>query len=204
MGLNAGNLMNGQLPYDDVLNAVSNRAALTNSLGIGGTAQPATLKDLGIGQLDAMKTGGSMMQQMVGMAETISPIGRYMTPQMMMLTPLDRIKMSMEQNQLIQQSDQNKNNLEALGASNLAPSGGGGSGGGGAGIGSALSGVGSLLGSFGGMGGGASSSLPAPDYSSLIGSGNAAPTAVGQNVQPRSLFSPQASSMFRGSTGLYV
>jgi hypothetical protein len=94
---------------------VSNRNEMTNALGIPGTGTNATLKDLGLSQLDAVKAGGGILKDMVGIAETINPVGRRMSPQSMMISPQDRIRMTMEQNQLIQQSDQNKYNLGASG-----------------------------------------------------------------------------------------
>lgn len=112
----AGNeLLNGRLPFEDVLGIVSDRNELANALGTPGAAGNATLKDLGISRLGAIQSGGGILKDMVGIAETISPINRYMKPQDMMLDPATRIGMEMQQNQLIQQSDQNRNNLEAAG-----------------------------------------------------------------------------------------
>lgn len=156
-----GDLLHGQLPYDDVLGIVSNRNELANQLGTPGTGGPATLKDLGMSRLDAIQKGGGILKDMVGMAETISPISRYDTPASWMIKPIDRVQLEMQQRQLVQQSDQNKNNLEAAGDPAayaqlqlaLAQAG---AGGGGAGVGSAIGGLGQLIpslfksGSFGG------------------------------------------------------
>lgn len=113
LGHATGDLVSGRLPYDDVLNIVGDRANLTGAMGIPGTDGPATMRDLGLSRLDAIKTGSGLMQNMVQMAETINPMSRRMRPQDNMVSPLDRIRLTMEQNQLIQQSDQNRNNIEA-------------------------------------------------------------------------------------------
>lgn len=111
----AGNdLLNARLPFSDVLDIVSNRTDLTNSVGIpgqGGTN--ATLKDLGLSQLDAVKAGGGILKDMVGIAETVNPVSRRAKPQDMFLDPTERVNWQLQQNQLIQQSEQNKNNLAA-------------------------------------------------------------------------------------------
>lgn len=165
-----GDLLHGQLPYDDVLGIVSNRNELANQLGTPGTSGAATLKDLGMSRLGAIQQGGGILKDMVGMAETISPISRYDSPASWMIKPLDRVQLEMQQRQLVQQSDQNRNNLEAAGDPAayaqlqlaLAQAG---AGGGGAGAASAIGGLGQLLpslfksGSFGG-GGGSSSTVP--------------------------------------------
>lgn len=111
----AGNdLLNARLPFSDVLDVVSNRNDLTNSVGIpgqGGTN--ATLKDLGLSQLDAVKAGGGILKDMVGIAETVNPVARRARPQDMFLDPTERVNWKIQQQQLIQQSQQNENNLAA-------------------------------------------------------------------------------------------
>lgn len=111
----AGNdLLNGRLPFSDVLDIVSNRTDLTNSVGIpgqGGTN--GTLKDLGLSQLDAVKAGGGILKDMVGIAETVNPVSRRAKPQDMFLDPSERVNWKIQQQQLIQQSQQNENNLAA-------------------------------------------------------------------------------------------
>lgn len=113
LGADASPLLRGELPYDDVLGIVSGSTGRVGSLNIAGTAGPATARDLGLSRLDAIGKGAGLMQQMVQTAQTISPVDRQMTPQMSMLSPADRIRWNMEQNQVIQQSDQNRNNIEA-------------------------------------------------------------------------------------------
>jgi hypothetical protein len=110
---NAGSLLEGKLPYDDVLQIAADRGSLSGALGTPGTAGPATLRDLGLSRLDAIKTGSGLMKGMVDIAETISPVSRYLTPASSMISPTDRIRTAIEQNQLIQQSEQSANNLAA-------------------------------------------------------------------------------------------
>lgn len=112
-GQNSTQLLKGRLPYDDVLDIAANRSGLSGALGVPGTGGPATLRDLGLSRLDAIKTGGSMLNNMVDIAERVNPVNRRMTPQDEYLKPFDRIQAAMQQNQLIQQSDQNKYNIAA-------------------------------------------------------------------------------------------
>lgn len=113
LGMNTGALLRGQLPYSDVLDIVANRGGLEGSLGTPGGGATATYRDLGLSQLEGMKTGAGLLGSMVNIAETINPISRRARVQDQFLSPLDRIRLGMEQNQLIQQSDQSKYNIEA-------------------------------------------------------------------------------------------
>lgn len=113
LGANTGDLLSGRLPFDDVMDIMSDRSELSGGLGIPGTAGPATLKDLGISRLDAMGKGAGLLGEMVNIAETISPRSSYMRPQDSFINPLDRIRATMEQNVLKQQSGQNILNLGA-------------------------------------------------------------------------------------------
>lgn len=112
-GMATNSLLQGQLPYDDVLDIVAKRGEAGNAMGIPGGSAPATLRDLGLSRLDAVKTGAGLMKGMVDIADQINPVGRQMLPQSMYLNPMDRINAAMQQNQIIQQSDQNRNNIEA-------------------------------------------------------------------------------------------
>lgn len=110
---NTADLVNGRLPYDDVLQIAGNSNQLANAMGTPGTGAPGTLRDLGISQLQGMQTGQGLLQGMVGIAEQVSPVARYSRPQDFMLTPSQTIPWEIEQQQLIQQSTQNANNLAA-------------------------------------------------------------------------------------------
>lgn len=110
---NAGSLIKGNLPYDDVLGIVGNQNELGNTIGVPGTSAPATLKDLGISRLSAMQTGQGMLSGMIGQAEQVSPEARYSRPQDYYLYPSQTIPWEIEQRQLEQQSQQNANNLAA-------------------------------------------------------------------------------------------
>lgn len=69
-------LSGGQLPYSDVLDIVSNRQELGNSLGIAGTNTNATLKDLGLSRLTAQQTGAEMLSRIANLTESIDPISQ--------------------------------------------------------------------------------------------------------------------------------
>lgn len=114
-GAATGDLLRGNLPYEDVLEVVRNRADLSNTLGVPGTAGSATLRDLGISRLDAIKTGGGMLQDMVNIAERVSPRASYLVPRDLIVPPGARIETALLQQQLRQQSEQNFNNLAASG-----------------------------------------------------------------------------------------
>lgn len=113
MGENTNAMLSGRLPFEDVMDITGDRNSMTGSIGIPGTGGAATLKDLGISRMDAMKSGTGMLGDMISMAETISPSASYMRPQSMMISPMDRIAAQTEQNSLDQQSRQNANNLRA-------------------------------------------------------------------------------------------
>ena len=114
-GAGAGALLHGEIPYQDVLGIIGDRAGLAGKLGIPGTAGNATLKDLGMSRMDALKTGGGMLQDMVGIAERVSPRNDYLTPKEFLISPADRVKTNIAQNELLQQSQQNYENLKAGG-----------------------------------------------------------------------------------------
>lgn len=108
-------LLNGRLPYEDVLGIISDGNEARNVTGIPGSNTAATLKDLGLSRLDAIKTGGGILQQQASIAEQVNPVSRRLAPQSMLLNPSQAVGWEMEQNQLEQQSLQNKYNLAATG-----------------------------------------------------------------------------------------
>lgn len=222
-GANANALLKGQLPFSDLQSIVGNDSAQAASLGIpGGAVGPTSLKDLGLSQLSGMQMGGSMLQNMVSMADQVSPTAGYMTPQSQLLSPADQIQNEMNQNQIIQQSDQNANNLAAEGdpAARLqlglqvsgALSGASGQPSpAAAGISSGLS---SLLGSLGGskglgVGGGTAGSASGGLLSSLLGgsSTSAASSASSPSISP-SVYSnwapgPQSGTYYMPQVSYY-
>lgn len=100
-------LLDGQLPFSDVLDIVSNRGELNNALGTPGAGTNATLKDLGISRLQATQQGGSMFQSILGsLNQNVSPTGNLFTAQSNYLTPGARLSGDLEQAQLQQQSGQ--------------------------------------------------------------------------------------------------
>lgn len=107
-------LLLGRLPYGDVLDITSNRSELAASVGVPGGSAKATLRDLGVSQLQATQSGASLFQQMMGIAEAVNPQQSRMRPQQMYFNPLDRAQLDIEQATLQQQSEQNANNLAAM------------------------------------------------------------------------------------------
>lgn len=68
-------LLAGRLPFEDVMDIISDRQSLAGSVGTFGTQTNATLKDLGLSKLDAIQTGGNMFQQFAQtLNSSVSPI----------------------------------------------------------------------------------------------------------------------------------
>jgi hypothetical protein len=114
MGDVTRDLLLGRLPYGDVLDITANRSEMSANLGIPGGGANATLRDLGLSQMGAIQQGGSMFQQMLQAAQAVNPHERRMTPQGMFFTPQQRAELDITQAQLKQQSEQSRNNLEAM------------------------------------------------------------------------------------------
>lgn len=124
MSSSAKALLGGQLPYQDVLDIVSNRQELGNQLGTAGTYTGATLKDLGLSQLSALQTGSEMMSRIGNLVESIDPIAQRSRPQDWTLSPQQTVPLKQQDTQfgasydqmeriLAQQSAQNANVLNA-------------------------------------------------------------------------------------------
>jgi hypothetical protein len=99
-------LLRGQLPYSDVLDSLSSSGELANTVGIPGSSLPFSLKDLGLTQLQGIETGGGILGDITKIAQGIAPTQDYNLPQQMFLTPDETVPWAMQQNQLIQQSNQ--------------------------------------------------------------------------------------------------
>jgi hypothetical protein len=100
-------LINGQLPFEDVLGIVSNQAELGASLGTPGTRTNATLKDLGLSRLNATQQGGQMWQSLLGALNTsVNPVGNQFLAQGNYLTPQNRLSADLSQAGLDQASRQ--------------------------------------------------------------------------------------------------
>lgn len=116
-------LINGRLPFEDVLGIVSNQAELGASLGTPGTRTNATLKDLGVSRLQATQQGGNMFQGLLGsLASSVNPLGSQFLAQGNYLTPQNYLSTALAQAGLQQQSQQSANFLAASpnpGAANL-------------------------------------------------------------------------------------
>jgi len=164
----AGSLVNGRLPYSDVMDIVANRGELAGSLGTPGTATNATLKDLGLSRLSAMQSGSDMMTRIGNLVEQIDPISQRSRAVDWTLNPSQTVPLAQADAQfgatydqmeriLSQQSEQNANNLAAMAdpaaagmfAANMQLAGGAPYGGGGANIGGqVLNGLGSALNAY--------------------------------------------------------
>lgn len=71
-------LLFGRLPFDDVLDIVSDRQSLAGVLGTPGGQTSATLKDLGLARLDAIGQGFSMFTQFAQTLQSaISPTPQF-------------------------------------------------------------------------------------------------------------------------------
>lgn len=194
---NASNLVNGQLPYDDVLQIAGNSNQLSSAMGTPGTSAPGTLRDLGLSQLQGIQTGQGLLQGMVGIAEQVSPINRYSRPQDFLLYPSQTVPWEIEQQQLIQQSQQNANNLEAgISPTQLAQNAAAASGASNpySGIGPAIGSIGTALSSpsaFGGQSPGTTGGYP-----SYAAAASAAPYASGYTYNPSFGYTPRPSSAY--------
>ncbi len=109
----ANSLSMGQLPQDVINSILSNSAGRGAGFGVPGGNSPASLKDLGLASLDAVDRGASLFQQIIGAAESISPISRQMTAANYQFDPRTALQADMSQALLQQQSQQNYNNLAA-------------------------------------------------------------------------------------------
>lgn len=91
------NLQAGTLPFSDVQDMISTRASGSGVLATPGGSRNATLRDLGIGRMDAMREGNSMFGNFVQISQQISPVERQFTPQQMFFTPQQRADADIQQ-----------------------------------------------------------------------------------------------------------
>ena len=103
-------LIFGRLPFDDVLDIVSDRQSLSASLGTPGGQTSATLKDLGMSRLGAMQTGFGMFQGFANtLATAVSPIPQFMSGgQILPFTSLDanqRVQGELQTTAALQQAE---------------------------------------------------------------------------------------------------
>lgn len=93
-------LQDGKLPFSDAADIVAGRAGASGVLSTPGGARNATLRDLGLSRMDAMREGQSLFGQFVNIAQQISPVEHQMRPQQMFFTPQERAQMDIQQAQL--------------------------------------------------------------------------------------------------------
>jgi hypothetical protein len=90
-------LQGGNLPFSDVQDLISTRASGSGVLASPGGSRNATLRDLGMGRMDAMREGNSMFGNFVQIAQQISPVERQFNPQQMFFTPQQRAELDIQQ-----------------------------------------------------------------------------------------------------------
>lgn len=96
------NLQNGQMPFSDVQDIIGARASGSGVLASPGGSRNATLRDLGMGRMDAMREGNSMFGNFVQISQQISPVERQFNPQQMFFTPQQRAELDIQQAALTQ------------------------------------------------------------------------------------------------------
>lgn len=96
------NLQNGNLPFSDVQDIIGMRASGSGVLASPGGSRNASLRDLGMGRMDAMREGNSMFGNFVQIAQQISPVERQFNPQQMFFTPPQRAELDIQQAALTQ------------------------------------------------------------------------------------------------------
>jgi hypothetical protein len=90
-------LQAGQLPFSDVQDLINTRASGSGVLAAPGGSRNATLRDLGMGRMDAMREGNSMFGNFVQISQQISPVERQFNPQEMFFTPQQRADADIQQ-----------------------------------------------------------------------------------------------------------
>lgn len=110
LGRTSETLLRGELPFDDVLDVVRNRAGLAQTLGINGTQLGGALpRDLGLSRLQAIQTGGNLLAQATALADQVDPVARQLAPQSFYLSPELGAQVGLNQAILGQQSRQGAN-----------------------------------------------------------------------------------------------
>lgn len=107
-------LQEGRLPFSDVMDILGNSAGLGAAMGAPGGNRALSMRDLGQTRLSAMQQGNSMFQNMIQIAEAISPVSAQMRPQSMFLTPSERLQADIMQRALEQQGNASAALAEAM------------------------------------------------------------------------------------------
>lgn len=108
-------LVDGKLPIDSAIDVLTSRAEQDALNGRAGNCGKLVARDLGVNRLAMQARGLAMLQQQAGLVQAVSPHQNRMTIQDMMVKPEFRLGYALTQNQLIQNSLQNKYNLDAAG-----------------------------------------------------------------------------------------
>jgi hypothetical protein len=111
----AGQLNQGKLPFDDVLDITRLRGGAAAALGIPGTQIGGALpRDLGLSRLDAIAQGASLTAGLADIAGAVSPISRQLLPQNFYVGPGQALDLALRQATLDQVSRQNAAIAESL------------------------------------------------------------------------------------------
>jgi hypothetical protein len=108
-------LLDGKLPIDSAINVLTDRAEQDMLNGRVGNSVKTSARDLGIARLAMQERGLGMLQAQADLVQRVSPHERRLTLQDMMVKPEFRLGYALTQHQLIQNSLQNKYNLDAAG-----------------------------------------------------------------------------------------
>lgn len=108
-------LINGKLPIDVLIDITTDVAENDQVNGRIGNSSRQTHRSVGLSRLQMMDKGRRAMAQHIAMAQDVSPIQKQQSMQEMLGTPQGRLGLALTQAQLIQNSLQNYNNLDATG-----------------------------------------------------------------------------------------
>jgi len=108
-------LINGKLPIDALIDVTTDVAENAQLFGRIGNSSRTTHRSLGLSRLQMMDKGRRAMAHHIDMAQKVSPVQKQQSIQDMLGTPQGRVGLALTQAQLIQNSLQNANNLQAAG-----------------------------------------------------------------------------------------
>lgn len=111
---NRNNELEGNLPYEDAMQAMASRGRSANDFGQAGGSNPQTAADLGLSRLSLQQHGSDLSAQIAGILNTIDPIQRYSTPQDYQVTPSQAIPWAIADNQFSANFESQQNAIRAM------------------------------------------------------------------------------------------